>query len=391
MTGKRLLTAMLLAAAPLVMAACGGEASTPGGGGGGASAPATTAAVTTPADPAKCQGATLAFLGLAGEEGDKELKAWRKEHGLTLKVTSSADWGQLIGALRAGQPYDLASIPYRESQRMIRAGIFQPIAVERLTNWKDLYPAFNESPLLRGEDGKVYGVPIAWGDSPFIYVPARVPDPPKSVKDLMDPSWKGRFVMIDDPGFVFYLLAKANGFDKAPLLTEDQLQTVADQAKQVVANAAAFSSSYQDETDRLVAGDVDLAFDGWEAMITWAKEKGTDVKAGFFQEKATGGWWDGLAIPSGVQDPECALAYIDAVIAASTQAKLATNLVSGATNRKAVPLLPSSMKGLYDYAPMESADAATQFSPINPPEKTPAGIMNSRDWSDAWKEVKASK
>ena len=393
MLGKRTLTGLIVGALSVVVIACGGEATSGGGGSTEPSTGATTAAATAsgPADPASCQGKTLSFLGLAGEEGEQELKDWRAERDLKLKVTSSADWGQLIGALRAGQPYDLASIPYREAQRMIKAGIFQPIAVERLTNWDDLFPAFNETPLIRGEDGAVYGVPIAWGDSPYIYVPDRVDDPPSSIKDLMDPAWKGRFVMLDDPGFVFYLLAEANGFDEAPLLTQEQLDTVAEQAKQIVANAAAFSTSYQDETDRLVAGDVDLAIDGWEAMITWAKGKGTTVEAGFFEEKASGGWWDGLAIPSTVEDAECALAYIDAVIAPDPQAKLATNLVSGATNREAVALLPAKMEGLYDYSTMETPEAAREFAPINPPEDTEPGIMNSQDWSKAWKEVKASK
>ena len=72
---------------------------------------------------------------------------------------------------------------------MISAKIFQPIPTERLTNWKSLYPAFSESPLLRGDDGKVYGVPIAWGDSPYAYVPSRVDNPPTSILDLAKPEW----------------------------------------------------------------------------------------------------------------------------------------------------------------------------------------------------------
>lgn len=355
----------------------------------------TSAAATSeakgPVSPSACNEKTLAFIGLAGEEGDKELKSWRKDNGLTLKITNNADWGQIIGALKTGQPYDLATIPYKEAQRMIAAKIFQPIPTDRLTNWEKLFPAFKDSELLRGPDGEVYGVPIAWGDSPYAYVPSRVSDPPESILDLAKPEWKGRFVMIDDPSFSFYLIGKALGYDKSPLLTPEELDDVAEKAKGIVRNAAAFSTSYQDETDRMVAGDVDLAVDGWEAMITFAKEKGGTVDVGFFREKPTGGWWDGLAIPAGVEDPECSLAYIDAVLAADAQAKIATTLVSGVVNSEAVAQLPESMTDLYDYGPVESGDTADQFSASSAPEKAPAGFTSNQDWSDAWKEVKASR
>ena len=369
-----------------IVVGCGGSAAPESN-----ESPATKQTSAEPVSQSACKGKELAFIGLAGEEGDKELKAWRDEVGLELKITNNADWGQIIGALKTGQPYDLATIPYREAQRMIAANIFQPIPTERLTNWKNLYPAFGESPLLRGEDGKVYGVPIAWGDSPYAYVPSRVPDPPTSILDLTKPEWKDRFVMMDDPAFSFYLIAKAKGFDKAPLLTPEELDQVKQEAAGVVANAAAFSNSYQDETDRLVAGDVDLAVDGWEAMINFAKEKGGTVDVGFFEEKRAGGWWDGLAIPRGVEDPECALAYIDAVLSAEAQAKLATTLVSGVVNREAVSALPKSMEGLYDYGPMDSPDTAEQFSATSPPESAPEGYTSNQDWEDAWKEVKAKK
>ena len=383
----RCLGAMAVLGCAVAVSACGGSATS--------NTSDTSAAATSeakgPVSPSACKGKDLAFIGLAGEEGDKELKSWRAENGVNLKITNNADWGQIIGALKTGQPYDLATIPYKEAQRMIAAKIFQPLPTDRLTNWEKMFPAFSESALLRGPDGKVYGAPIAWGDSPYAYVPSRVPNPPKSILDLTKPEWKGRFVMLDDPSFSFYLIGKALGYDKSPLLTPDQLNKVAEQAKGIVKNAAAFSTSYQDETDRMVAGDVDLAVDGWEAMSTFAKEKGGTVDVGFFREKPTGGWWDGLAIPAGVKDPECSLAYIDAVLSAEAQAKIATTLVSGVVNGDAVADLPKSMKGLYDYGPVQTGDTADQFSATSPPEKAPSGYSSNQDWSDAWKEVKAAK
>lgn len=401
----RLLGLILALALAVIAGACGGGESSAEGEPAATSAATTSAATsataetTAPAttetteaasavDPSACDGAELTFIGLAGEEGEKELADWRSERDASIKVTNIAEWGQLIGALKVGQEYDLATIPYREAQRMIELGIFQPIDTSRLANWPQLFPGFSESSLIRGEDGQIYGVPIAWGDSPFIYAPERVPDPPTSVLDFLEPELKGRFVMFDDPTFPFYLLAIANGFTEAPLITPEQLDVVKEQAKQLVANAAAFATSYQDETDRLVAGDVDIAFDGWEAMITWAQEKGVELDYGFYEERAGGAWWDGLAIPTSATNPECALAYIDAMLAPDAQAKIAETLISGTVNADAVDVLPAAMQDLYDYSAVaEPSD--TQFKSISPPEKPPAGYASHQDWLDAWQEVKA--
>jgi spermidine/putrescine-binding protein len=239
---------------------------------------------------------------------------------------------------------------------------------------------------LQGPDGEIYGAPIAWGDGPFIYDPSRVDEPPGSILDLLEPEWEGRFVMFDAPDQPFYTLAVANGFDEAPLLTPEQLDTVKDQAADLVANAAAFNSGYQDAADRLVAGDIDLAVGGWEAMLTWAAEDGVELEFGFFDE-GKGGWWDGLAIPSTADDVDCAYEYIDTILSAEVNAELATNLVSGAVNVDAVDQVGEEAQ-IYDYSVVEEPDDSN-FKSTTPPEDPPEGYASYQDWIDAWAEIKA--
>ena len=50
------------------------------------------------------------------------------------------------------------------------------------------------------------------------------------------------------------------------------------EAKQLVANVRTFTGGYQDATDLLVRGEVDLAIGGWEAMVNWAEEKGRWIR-----------------------------------------------------------------------------------------------------------------
>ncbi|HEV7761955.1 MAG TPA: ABC transporter substrate-binding protein [Acidimicrobiales bacterium] len=338
-----------------------------------------------PADSA-CKDKTLTFIGLAGEEGDAELQSWRDERGAELESSWPGDWPQLISALKVGQVFDLSTIPYHQAQRMIAADVLQPLDTDRLENWDKIAPGLREHSSLRGPDGKIYGAPIAWGDGPFVYAPDRVDEPPASILDLLKPEWKGRFVMFDTPDQPFHQIAIADGFTDSPLLTPEQLEQVKGQASDLVANAAAFNSGYQDAADRLVAGDVDVAIGGWEAMLTWAAEDGVELEFGFFDE-GKGGWWDGLAIPTTADDVDCAYEYIDTILSADVNAELATNLVSGAVNEDAVDKVGEDAQ-IYDYSVVEEPDDAN-FKSTTPPEDPPAGIASYQDWIDAWAEIKA--
>jgi spermidine/putrescine-binding protein len=348
----------------------------------GASAPPSAASV--------CKGKTLRFIGLAGEEGNKELKGWRNSIGLKLQVTNISNWGQLIGAIKVGQPYDLATFTYSQAQRMIATKIMQPVDVSDLPAWKDFAPALRNSRLIYGPDKKVYGIPLFWGDSPYVYVPSRVSKPPKSILELAKPSWKGRFLVDDDPDILFNLIARAKGYKKSPNLTKSQLKVVEGVAKTIVDNAAAFAASYQDATDRMVAGDADLTVDGWEAQLTWAKEKGKKLAFGFFNEHKGGGWWDGLAIPTTAKNTDCAMAYIAKMMEAKTNALAATNLVSGAANLKAVPHVGKVAK-IYDYKIVTKAAGPNDFISFSPPDTASSGFTTEKDWQSAWAAIKAGK
>ncbi len=340
-----------------------------------------------PQGASACEGVTLNFIGLEGEEGKAELEGWRAERSSQLASSWPGDWSQLIAAIKVGQPFDMSTIPYHWAQRMIAADVVQPIDVSRLSNWEKIAPGLRESPSLRGADGAVYGVPIAWGDAPFVYAPDRVAEPPASIKDMLDPSWKGRFVLFDAPDFPFHLLAKANGFEESPLLTQEQLDIVAAEAKTLVENAGAFNSNYQDATDRLINKDIDLAIGGWEAQLTWAEEKGVALDFGFFDE-GKHGWWDGLAIPTTAENVDCTYEYIDQMIAAETQAEIATNLVSGAVNVDAFDLVGEEAQ-IYDYSVVTGEANESDFASSTPPEEVPEGFVNYQAWLDAWQAIKS--
>jgi spermidine/putrescine transport system substrate-binding protein len=332
------------------------------------------------------QGVTLDFIGLDGEDGQVELEQWRNEQGITLAKTPFSSWDETFAKLKT-DVFDVALVANPYVSLWGEAGVLQPLDLSRLSNWNDLFPALRDGDFLRDEAGNVYAVPIAWGDGPFVYAPDRVPEPPKSFMELLDPAWKGRITTFDDPILIFHQIAVAKGYP-SPNLTQEQLADVKETAKGLVANLRTFTSGYQDATDLLVRGEVDLAIGGWEAMVNWAKEKGTTLDFAFFDETNGGGWADSLAIPVNAEDVDAAYAYIDQMISPEINAQIATNLISGTVNSKSVEMVdPSAL--IYDYSIVEDGTNPIKFEVWTPPLEAEGDIATKQDWDDAWAEIRA--
>ena len=343
-------------------------------------------------NPASCKGVTLRFIGLAGEDGKAVTKAFQAKYDMKISETNVADWPTAISAIKVGQPYDLMTVPMWYAQRMIAAGIVRPLDTSKLTEWKNLFPGLAKNSLILGKSGTVYGAPIAWGDGPFVYNPKLVSNPPTSLLELLKPQWRHKYVLFNSNA-IMDTLALEDGYKSAPLLTKAQFNVVTNQATTLVKNAQAFTSTYQDGTDRLVSGDAAIDISGWEAMVNFAKAKGVALKYGFYKADL-GGWFDNLGIPMTATHAACALAYINYILQSKNEAALATSLVSGTSNRNAVSSVGKSDK-IYNYSAIEHIvtpqQDLVQFPDPAPPNSAPSGMMNFQDWSNAWQNITAGR
>jgi len=372
---REFVKATTLASSAVILSAC-----TPA-----AVLPVATMPVATDLATPSFKGVTIDIISLDGEDGQIELEAWRTERGITLAKSPFSSWDETFAKLKTDN-FDIALVANPYVSLWGKAGVLLPLDLRRLTNWNDMFPGLRDAEFLRDENGNVYAVPITWGDGPFVYDPSRVSKPPTSITELLDSTWKGRLTNMDDSILIFHFLAVAKGYP-SPKLTKSQLSEVQEQAKILVGNYRAFSSGYQDATDLLVRGEVDLAISGWEAMLTWAAEKGTTLKFGFFEESHGGGWCDSLAIPANAVDVDAAYAYIDAMISPEVNARVATNLISGTVNSKAVDKVGSKAL-IYDYSIVKGGTGALKFEIINPPIEAAGDFANKADWDKAWAEIR---
>ena len=329
-------------------------------------------------------GATLDIISLDGEDGQNELEAWRAERDITLAKVPFASWDETFAKLKT-DVFDIALVANPYVTLWGEAGVLTPLDLSKLPNWENVYPAFREGDFIRGTDGSVYAVPIAWGDGPFIYHPERVAEVPTTILELTDPAWNGRLVTWDDPILLFHTIGTELGYD-SPNMTLDELAQVKTEAAKIVDNLVAFNAGYEDAKDLLVRGEADLAIGGWEAMVQWAADDGETLDFAFFDGFA-GGWADSLAIPANAEDVDAAYAYINEMISPETNALIASNLLSGATNSQATPMVdPAAL--MYDYSIVEDAENPIQFEIFNPPLEADEGIATKTDWDEAWAEIR---
>ena len=364
-----------------------------------AGAAATASAAPTPVASATSSpsassiditGAALNFLGLDGEDAAKVDLAtkWRDDHKITLASKYIGSDDEVFAAIKAGQVYDIAMTFNPFMQRFAEAKVIAPIDTGRLTNWNDMFDGLRSADFLN-VNGVPYGVPIAWGDGPYVYNPKKVTEAekPHSILDLLDPRWKKRLILADDPGFPFYLVGLGLGFP-APNLTKQQLAKVAETCKPLVKEqTVAFAKSYADATDLLIRGEGDLTTLGWEAMLNFAKDKGGVLAFDFFKE-ARGGWSDSMTIPVNAANVDAAYAYIDAVIGPEISAQMAVSLVSGAVNRKAVPLI-AQKDNIYSYDVVKTRQSGVFEDTLAPEKPSDPNIASHQDWLDAWAKLTA--
>ncbi len=149
-----------------------------------------------------------------------------------------------------------------------------------------------------------------------------------------------------------------------------------------------FAATYADAVDLLVRGEVDLSLLGWEAMLNFAKDKGSELAFGFLKE-GKGGWSDSYCIPSSVEDVDQAYAYIDAIISPQINADVAVALVSGTVNTKGVALIPQK-DNIYDYKNVETAQDGVFDNYLAPEQPTDPSIASRADWTAAWGKITAS-
>jgi spermidine/putrescine transport system substrate-binding protein len=377
------LVTLTVGAGPTLLAACGDDDDDGGGGGGS----------TTAEGPARAPEATgrVDFLSWEGYDIPDALKGWKSETGVTVKATYIGNHDEIQTKLKAGGAgagYDI--ITYYQGYKPLyqELDILEPIDEQKLPNLKNLFPYFagDEGNFWIDEDGTRTGVPWTWGSIGITIDTRRVKSMPTSWYDLLEPEFKGKVAIPDDPVGSFTLAAHVEGFDPSKT-TKEEGEKVFDLLSQVAAQSTGVSPSFGDATTKMTAGDADICWQGWAAMNQFAADAGVNSFETEVPKEGSFSFCDAYALPAGADNGDAALAWMNESLDPKVNADAAVFLVGGVTVADAVKDLPKNIASLYAY---EDLDQLLERSPFynNPPVESDE-FVTFQEVQRRWQEIKA--
>ncbi len=335
-------------------------------------------------------GGHLEILGWEGETGDAELADWRKQKGITVRSSYASNQDDITARLAGSDPVQLDLTMYALGYEIIykEMGLLKAIDTSKIPN----YSPDNTLPLFyKGSrwywDGKQWGVPLLWGMNTIVYNPKSVKKPTQ-YSDLLDPKYKGKLTFVDDGTSNWSLIAIIAGYgDKYPNLTRAEFDDAFEKLKPYRDQCRVFAASSGDAVSLLVSGEVDVVFSASANTPSETTKRGVTTLLSVPKEGAAL-WCDALFIPKTAKDIPLALEFINTVLEADTQARMATTMFSGVVNPKAIPLLSAELRETFDYAHLDSFFEKSKL--YGQPPLNSTQYVTYAEWIDQWANFKGS-
>jgi len=379
--------ALSTASLPALLAACGA--------GGQSHASVTDSPTTTPSTPGPPSVAgTIDFHSWEGYEltSVAPVKRWMQSNHVTMHASYIASQDDITALFTTGGgrgSYNLSTYEAGYSQLYQHLGIPTALDPTQVPHFAAAYQVFRTgtaSTWFR-VDSIQYGFPFTWGIQGINYESSKVA-PPISYRDLLQPSFKGRFGITDDPVAIVVIGAHVLGFFRTDsLYTHTQLGRIMGFWRQLKARAKLIVASYSEMGDLLASGEIVAGTPGWAAVNSFAADKGDDAVLHTVPEEGGATFCDAYMIPAGAADTDTVYAFIDEAFTPQAQAAEAAYLTQGAVVPEALDLMDDATRALYPYGQVE--ELFTTSAPLEAiPTVVPAGYANHQDWVTAWQAVK---
>jgi spermidine/putrescine transport system substrate-binding protein len=241
--------------------------------------------------------------------GETTLEDFKDASGIDVNMSLFATNDELFAKLRAGNPgYDVIVPGSEFVERMIQAGLVEPLDHSKIPNIKNVAPEFIEDAPF--DPGRKYSMPYTWLVIGIGYRKSKVKEVPDSWKWVFDSdAYKGRITVMSDASELFRNCFKYLGHslnDASPELLK--------QAEEVLTKQKPYITSFHEDNgqDLLLAGEVDLAME-YNGDIAQIMLEDDDIdfvvpKEGAMRQQDT------LAIPKGAPHPDNAHKFINFIL-----------------------------------------------------------------------------
>lgn len=265
----------------------------------------------------------------------------------TIYIGSNDEYMAKLAADGGKGEFDVVLIVSSLSQPAINAGFVEPLDLAKLPNLNEQFDslknlAFNQ------KDGQTYGVCIFWGTAPMAINTTVVP-PDSGYGVIFDPKYAGKIAMWDDISSIADV-AVYLGYDNVWDLSDEQLEEV----KKVMIAQKPLLRKYWTRAGELIelfqTGEI-VAANAWNYIINTLQQQNFPV--GEILNDPPVSWIDNYFIAKGSPNVDLAHEFINYIISAEVQAKIAETTGYTVCNPASKPFMdPKVWDNLY----MEEAD-----------------------------------
>lgn len=259
----------------------------------------------------------------------------------------------------------------------VQEGLVKPIDTSRLQNWRGIDP---NMAAMGQFDGQQYFIPWDWGYESILVRTDKVQTIPTSWADLANPEYAGHLALWDSGEANHIVAALALGFDPWTTTAEQDAQ-IQQWLLDLKPNLLTYWVDFVELAQMMAAGDVWVASNAWADTYKSLLDEGVPVQ---YIEPREGklGWVCGYGISSQAQNPELALAYIDAMIAPESMAAFSNTYGYGAANRDALPQIDSETVELFQMGDPAALEQTVFYQSLTAEQRQKMTTM--------WSAVKAA-
>src|SRR3984885_9424823 len=283
---------------------------------------------------------TLTLLVWEGYADPSFISAFEESHQCKVVASYMGTSDELVAKLRGGSAsnYDVISPSSDVAASIVRAGLAAPLDLSKIPAYSQLSAKLRDSNIVK-LNNQVYGVPFVWGPNPLLYDTTAFTHAPDS--------WS---VLWDELSTI-YMAAQVLGYDKPDPsqlynLSDAQLEAVKKKLIALKPNIRKMWATGGELTNLFQNHEVVIAM-GWPLMTNELRKLNFPVGETIPKENTTG-WIDHLMVTAGSDNKELAYKFLEYMIEAETQKKVAD--VTGYTpaNPQAAQFMkPDQIKSLH--------------------------------------------
>jgi spermidine/putrescine-binding protein len=189
------------------------------------------------------------------------------------------------------------------------SGLIEAFDLAQLAVSKQLYTIAQSFPIWTKPEGYL-GYPFGWSPVQVYYDPAKVSPAPDSWEVLLDPKYKKRVVVEDQPVEIMAYMGKLTGAKNAYSMTPEEIDKAKEALKRLKPNVLTLANQATDTIAKLKTGEAWIATGnlGTEARV---KDQGGPELKVFTPKEGTIGWMDSEMIVKGGTNQNLIMPFLE--------------------------------------------------------------------------------